>query len=382
MIGFAQVPTPDGLISWWQADDEDDSIGANDAILNGSVDFDEGRVGNGFHITGAIDGVDDNVEATSFGLPTGNSDRTLEFWVNAQQFGPNESFLAGYGAFGSFDSTYGVGTFSDGTVFFSQWGGAVRGPSLHVDQWYHIAVTNVGNSVILYVDGEEVGSGEVTINTASETFFYMGQIGGDEYRKMLRGVIDEVSVYDRALCPGEVRSIHQANKGKFSQKHPDCNENGTPDLCDIDSGDSEDVDGDGLPDECRCEPTEPDQEISCEDGADNDCDGEVDETDADCQIPQVGPFVRGDCDGNGVVGGSPTEAIVLLGFAFRGGEEPACMAACDAEANGSLGVTDALRILRHAFLGLGEPDPPFPDCTKSDLGTDVELGCLTPAICA
>ncbi|MEM7167260.1 MAG: hypothetical protein AAF581_17500 [Planctomycetota bacterium] len=33
--------------------------------------------------------------------------------------------------------------------------------------------------------------------------------------------------------------------------HPDCNDNGIPDVCDIADGTSHDVDGDGMPDECR-----------------------------------------------------------------------------------------------------------------------------------
>ena len=124
----------------------------------------------------------------------------------------------------------------------------------------------------------------------------------------------------------------------------------------------------------------------CDDGEDNDGDGDTDCADADCDGNAacpigVGPFIRGDCDGNGTVGGSPTEAIVLLDFAFRGGDAPGCLAACDAEANGSLGITDALRILRHSFLGIGEPDAPFPECVTSDLPSDEELGCDVPIVC-
>ena len=124
----------------------------------------------------------------------------------------------------------------------------------------------------------------------------------------------------------------------------------------------------------------------CDDGKDNDADGNVDCADADCEgapaCPSgIGPFLRGDCDGNGQVGGSPTEAIVLLNFAFRGGAAPGCLAACDAEANGSIGITDALRILRHSFLGMGEPDAPFPECVASTLESDETLGCETPNDC-
>ena len=143
-------------------------------------------------------------------------------------------------------------------------------------------------------------------------------------------------------------------------------------------GQSSDMAIDNLTLMCPCEPDGP-TEASCNDGVDNDCDGVTDDADEDCQ--GVGPFVRGDCDGNGEVGGSPTEAIVLLNFAFRGASAPGCLAACDAEANGAIGITDALRILRFAFLGMGMPDAPFPDCTRSDLPSDVDLGCATVTAC-
>ena len=126
--------------------------------------------------------------------------------------------------------------------------------------------------------------------------------------------------------------------------------------------------------------TEPGTEVSCADGIDNDCDGATDGADSDCD-EGVGPFIRGDCDGNGRFGGTPTEAIVGLTFTFRGGTAPPCEAACDAEANGVLGITDYVRILRSAFLGQREPDAPFPNCTTSDLATDVALGCATPTVC-
>ena len=118
----------------------------------------------------------------------------------------------------------------------------------------------------------------------------------------------------------------------------------------------------------------------CDDGEDNDGDGDIDCADADCagETACVGPFIRGDCDGNGTVGGTPTEAIVGLKHTFRGGPAPPCLAACDAEANGTLGITDYVRILRFSFAGGAPPDAPFPACVASGLGGDVALGCETP----
>ena len=102
------------------------------------------------------------------------------------------------------------------------------------------------------------------------------------------------------------------------------------------------------------------------------------DTDHEGDATSVGPFIRGDCDGNGVVGGSPTEAVIGLSHTFRGGAAPPCLAACDAEANGSLGITDYVRILRFSFASGEPPDAPFPDCVTSNQEGDLALGCQTP----
>ena len=209
-------------------------------------------------------------------------------------------------------------------------------------EWHHFVIirTGLGDGSwewTWYVDGElsETQSGAVTFNLlpTATSWWICGRQGGHG----LSALIDELRMTNRAL-----------NEEDFLI-----------------------VPGGAAP----CEPTE-EAETACDDGSDNDCDGNVDDADSDCQ--GVGPFLRGDCDNNGSVGGSPTEAIVLLNFAFRGGAEPPCLAACDAEANGSIGITDALRILRHAFLGVGDPDAPFPDCARSTSATDVALGCNGP----
>ena len=96
--------------------------------------------------------------------------------------------------------------------------------------------------------------------------------------------------------------------------------------------------------------------------------------------PGVGPFIRGDCNGDGAVTGQVTDAVFLLTFNFLGGDPPPCAAACDINGDSMFTgqVTDAVYILNYNFLGGTAPPAPFPKCGKSTLASDKALGCLTP----
>ena len=97
-------------------------------------------------------------------------------------------------------------------------------------------------------------------------------------------------------------------------------------------------------------------------------------------VPGIGPFVRGDCNGDGAVAGQVTDAVFLLNHNFLGGGAPPCFAACDINADGSWEgqVTDAVYILNYNFMGGPAPPAPFPGCGLSDTETDKALGCVTP----
>jgi hypothetical protein len=100
-------------------------------------------------------------------------------------------------------------------------------------------------------------------------------------------------------------------------------------------------------------------------------------------------FVRGDADSNGRI--ELTDAIRILGFLFLGGANPApaCFDSADSDDNGRLELTDAVRILGFLFLG-GTNPPPAPPTPRdasylaSDCGLDPreempDLGCVTQA---
>ena len=199
------VDLPSGLIARYSADGTtEDAVGNNDGALQNGASYASGVFGQAF----SFDGVNDVFVAPSTGLPTGNEDRTLSVWVKPDAFTTVESFIAGYGSFGTSGGTYQLGT-SNTQLFFSQWGNAAFGPELEADQWYNVAVTNVGNAVTLYVNGVEVATGTMTINTPAGTDFLVGARPPVNIPGLLSGEVDEIQVYDHALTPQEIQSIYQ-----------------------------------------------------------------------------------------------------------------------------------------------------------------------------
>ena len=81
------------------------------------------------------------------------------------------------------------------------------------------------------------------------------------------------------------------------------------------------------------------------------------------------------------MGGTTTEGLVLLNWAFRGTALPPCLVACDVNADGKVaGITDAILILKFAFGSGDSPLPPFPGCEPGDAETDSALGCGTSPV--
>jgi regulation of enolase protein 1 (concanavalin A-like superfamily) len=91
----------------------------------------------------------------------------------------------------------------------------------------------------------------------------------------------------------------------------------------------------------------------------------------------IGPFLRGDCNGDGSVAGEVTDAVFLLAHSFTGGAAPPCLAACDSNADGAKDISDAVYLLSFNFLGGPAPTMPFPACGPSKAESDRALGCET-----
>ena len=122
----------------------------------------------------------------------------------------------------------------------------------------------------------------------------------------------------------------------------------------------------------------PPRERNCDDDNDNDGDGLVDCDDPDCA--DVAPcnegarFTRGDTDGNGNI--LLNDSILIFTWLFQGGDEPGCVAAADASAQGQVNLTSGIYGLNFLFTGGAAPPAPFPECRASSLASDLSLGCI------
>lgn len=214
LILLAAGETQAALISYWAAEgDATDSVGPNSGTLFNGVSFAPGVVGQAFHFDGSS-----YVSAPTTGIPAGKEDRTINLWFNIDAYSDTveEEFLAGYGAFGSFDQTYELlvnhfniaGPAGD-RVVFSQWGsGIIGGPAIQPGTWHNLGVTNTGDFVTLYLDGAVVAAGTLTIDTPSGTSFVVGRVPGalGDIRQ-LDGLVDEIRVYDTALSASEMQAL-------------------------------------------------------------------------------------------------------------------------------------------------------------------------------
>ena len=221
------TPTPSGLVGWWRGEgNANDSAGANNGSLSPSgASYTDGKVGQGFWFDGAngfvqipdaaaLKPANVSVEAWVWldpSHPAGQGGEQIVFKKNTWS-----AWFEGYSLLKvTIDNRN--GTSSDRFQFcVSRYGNQVAINSKTIAQrgvWYHVAATYDGNQSILYVNG--VAEASATPGFALDydtTPVYIGTSGTwAPYLSMFAGIIDEVSIYNRALSPSEIQSIYFAD---------------------------------------------------------------------------------------------------------------------------------------------------------------------------
>lgn len=219
------LPPPAGLAHWWRGEwNAFDSISIQDGVLLGGVQFTNAKVGSGFSISGSGD---DYIALPQnlFPVPasgSGNTPFSFEVWfqtlvggviLGQQDLPPFNSTLGGY-----VPALY-VGT--NGLLYAQMfWTTApqfVTTNQVNDGQFHHAVVTYDGTTETLFLDGQAIASTPLVQTGYSSLYYYQlgtGYTGGWDGTPgewfPFTGVLDEISLYSRALAANEVTALFAA----------------------------------------------------------------------------------------------------------------------------------------------------------------------------
>jgi hypothetical protein len=224
-LSYVCAQTPNNLISWFAGEQNAlDSRSNNHGTLQNGATFRAAKVGQGFKFDGADDYVeipdspslnpqtltvetwvkfDSLTSTTTGGAPSGY--QNIIFKKNSRA--PGTGFEGGYSLVKNPDNKIGFG--------FNNSGGGTDAvgsiTAVQAGQWYHVVGTHDGTNIRLYINGQLESAGAATSPIDyGTTPLYLGtaQVPFSGY---FNGVLDETSIYNRALSASEISSIYNAN---------------------------------------------------------------------------------------------------------------------------------------------------------------------------
>ncbi len=219
-----------GLVSRWRADgDAQDSAGRNHGVLHGDAGFVAGKVGQAFSFSGRTNSFIEVPDSPTLRLTNA---LTIEFWVKRQDLEAEDYIINKGGDYTRGVLNYGVTINQprwDSGLAFTFAGGFRRSTSIADLDWHHIAVVarNGDEDPTFYLDGvvqpvtARGGPLHLSLPPSVEPLRIGAQVdtasGWCFYSK---AVVDELSIYDRALGPAEIEARFAAGqRGKHPPGH-------------------------------------------------------------------------------------------------------------------------------------------------------------------
>ena len=223
---------PSGITAWWQAESNGtDIIGGNTATLLNGMSFASAKVNTGF----SLDGYNDYAEVSSSSALNPTAGITVEAWIR-QTAGQYQNMPI-FSKDGIYSSRQYMLTVSDAGSFRPHVG-LTSGlfyydgnTQVQLNTWYHVAMTYDGSYLRLYVNGvldkEQYRSGSLI--TTSVPLRIGGSDSGPWGNYKFQGLIDEPSVYNRALTQPEISQICGAGPAGKCPPIIDADGDGLPD---------------------------------------------------------------------------------------------------------------------------------------------------------
>ena len=197
------VLAPTGLVNWWPADGNGlDIFGPNNATPQNNMTYGPGESGLAFQFDGVSAYL--NVGAANLLPPW-----TASMWVNRFDGLTNSTILMGDGVYylklEQNPNTHKVGITQLGyldSIFSSNY-------IVPTNTWTHLAFVASPTSVALYANG--VAQGTITTNNFPLPRSYIGAgFASPRFIDFVRGSLDEILVFNRALSASEISGIYSA----------------------------------------------------------------------------------------------------------------------------------------------------------------------------
>ena len=196
----------EGLTAHWTFDEMagttvGDSVGTNHGQMEGTPTWVAGAIGGALEFNGLPDAV--TVDPIP---PLSGSRVTVQAWILTQRDAAGQGYCMYVYAN---KPTFSI---SDGDTIAA----ATSPDTIPSAEWYHIAGTNDGSNIRLYIDGELVASTSSAGHTGADHDACIGyDYSGPTY---YQGTIDDMRIYDRALGQYEFMGMTDAME-RWSRKY-------------------------------------------------------------------------------------------------------------------------------------------------------------------
>ena len=214
-----------GLVAHWKFDEGSgmiahDSAGDNDGVVYGAQ-WTTGEVGGALD----FDGIDGYVEIPDDDSLTPNAEITIAYWVYktgsshagvykyaecvTEPASPGSSRAYVLQVLGNSDTAF-LRVFSDWNTYDDIEGDTI----VSKNEWHHIAGTFDSGNAAVYVDGQLDGSTAMSVTSIMNDVqpltigAFWSYCGVDSLVATLRGKIDDVRIYDRALSAQEIEELY------------------------------------------------------------------------------------------------------------------------------------------------------------------------------
>ena len=216
-------PAPSGLVGWWPGEgNAKDIAGGNNGTLVGGVTFTNGEVGAAFSLNGSDGYISvPNSPSLNFG---GTSPMSVELWLyrtgtatSMHMIGKRDGCLEFEYQLAMDGSGTGFGSLNNRQMGYNSVG--IPGWQPPLNTWTHLAATFDGSTFSFYTNGVLAATGSGMLGSLSSGPLEIGESGSCGLP--FAGLIDEVSMYNRALSSNEIAAIFAAGSAGKCTPVPD-----------------------------------------------------------------------------------------------------------------------------------------------------------------